>query len=289
MTKLEQLLESKNPKQAIERMLQEFEQKMKALLEEARNTNQGNDFFEDLDSMKKIAEKTTDEKIKEFKQLISERMNFLLEKIQQENQTLLTQVNNEADLKYKLIITECEKLISQTIKEQDSSLRVAQKQALNDALTKLATLKGEKGDRGANGVPGKDGIGLRGQDGKDGSPDTPDQVVEKINSSSNLISINKINGLIEEISNIKKVAQQGGGKMGGGGMGNWVHQSFDLSTSTTSITLTYRPAANGYAHMIRYQGQMLALNTQYSISGKVVTLLFTPDNYTTLDITYVRA
>lgn len=74
----------------------------------------------------------------------------------------------------------------------------------------------------------------------------------------------------------------------GGGMGNWVHQSFTISSATTTKSLTYNVAAGGMAHLCRYQGQMLAYGVQYTISGKIITLLFTPEDSTVLDVTYVR-
>lgn len=39
----------------------------------------------------------------------------------------------------------------------------ATKQELNDAISKVPTIKGEKGDKGEQGIPGRDGV-----DGKDG-------------------------------------------------------------------------------------------------------------------------
>ena len=75
---------------------------------------------------------------------------------------------------------------------------------------------------------------------------------------------------------------------GGGGMGNWTHQQFSTSASTTSVTLSNNVAANGTALLVRYQGQLLFHGSQYTISGKVITFTFTLDNSTTVDATYVR-
>lgn len=143
---------------------------------------------------------------------------------------------------------------------------------------------------GQPGKPGKDGApGMDGLPGKDGSPDTPDQIIEKINVSKLFIEPARIAGLTTELialRNLFRESQRGGG---GGGMGNWVHQAFNLTSGTTLVTLSNRVAANGTAAIVRYQGQVLAMNTEYSISGKTITLLFTPSDSTVLDVTYVRA
>lgn len=85
------------------------------------------------------------------------------------------------------------------------------------------------------------------------------------------------------------------GKLGGpvkqgGGMGNWTHQVFEISSATTSVTLNSRVAAGGNAILVRYQGQLLAHGVQYTSpgTGKNLPLLFTPADNTYLEVTFVR-
>ena len=101
------------------------------------------------------------------------------------------------------------------------------------------------------------------------------------------ISIKSIKGLREAIRILQRAVQDKK-VMGGGGMGNWTHQSFSTSSATTTITLDNDVAANGNAILVRYQGQLLFHNSQYTISGRVITFTFTLDDSTTVDCTYVR-
>lgn len=113
---------------------------------------------------------------------------------------------------------------------------------------------------------------------------TPDEVVEKINKADAKIKPEQVEGLKEAIRRVG--AKQDGG---GGGMGNWQHEVFSISSATTTVTLARNVAAGGSAILVRYQGQLLAHGVQYTISGKVITLAFTPDDSTFLEVTYVRS
>lgn len=162
--------------------------------------------------------------------------------------------------------------------------------------------RGEKGDKGEAGPKGDQGSkgekgsqGDEGQKGADGSSDKPNVIVEKINEATKKISLSRIADLEKALkrfeSLLKKTVtstrERAGGKSGGG-MGAWVHQTFAISSATTTVTLSSKIAANSMAHIVRYQGQVQGYGTHYTISGKVVTLLFTPDDTTVLDVTYVR-
>jgi len=120
--------------------------------------------------------------------------------------------------------------------------------------------------------------------------DKADELVKKINSSKEKITMSSIKNLQEELELIKKNIRETarGGGVSKGGMGIWVHQQFNLTSATTSVSLSNNISANGTAHLFRYQGQMLAMNKDYTISGKVVSLLFTPVDGTVFDATYVR-
>jgi len=122
--------------------------------------------------------------------------------------------------------------------------------------------------------------------------DKPNEVVEKVISSKELIPLSKIKGLKTELDKMIvafREARGGGSTQSGGGMGKWVHQQFNLTAVTSSITLSNNISAGGTAHLFRYQGQMLAMNVDYTVSGKVVSLLFTPVDGTVFDATYVRS
>jgi hypothetical protein len=62
-----------------------------------------------------------------------------------------------------------------------------------------------------------------------------------------------------------------------------------VSSATTTVTLDNRVASNGKAIWLNYQGQQQAYGVHFTVSGKVVTLLFTPSNGTFIDIIYIRA
>jgi hypothetical protein len=189
--------------------------------------------------------------------------------------------------------------------------------AIDDKVEEMVkkNLKGEKGKdgmsiRGQQGFPGKDGRnGVDGKDAdeeivvtkvlskmpkpRDGSPDTPDQIATKLNTLKEKVKQEVIIGLADELEkmrvNIKslKSSTKGGGK-GGGGSSNVVPETFSIGASTTSVTLANTVASAGKAIWVSYQGQALAYGTHFTVAGNVVTLLFTPNDSTFLDIIYIR-
>ncbi len=117
--------------------------------------------------------------------------------------------------------------------------------------------------------------------------ETPDQLVKKLNTLEEKIEQKTIKGLTEELRVLNRNLRENR-QVKGGGMGQWVHQSFSVSSSTTAITLSNNIAANGFALLAFYQGQNIFRGTHYTQLGKVLTLLFTPVDNTTIDITFVR-
>lgn len=74
----------------------------------------------------------------------------------------------------------------------------------------------------------------------------------------------------------------------GAGMNLETHERFDVGASTTTITLQDAPGANGNAISLYYNGVFLpkgAANS-YTVNGKVITLNFTPEASTVIDVTY---
>lgn len=155
-------------------------------------------------------------------------------------------------------------------------------------------INGKDGKKGERGEPGKQGKeGLPGRPGKDGSPDTPDQVVEKVNDASRKIRMSAIDGLPTELDNLRVAIRSSGGRKGGGGgggMGNVQHETKSVGSATTTITTNYKIAGQGYAVWAYYQGQFIVRGTHYTVGTdqKTLTLIFTPDNSTAIDLVYIR-
>ena len=116
--------------------------------------------------------------------------------------------------------------------------------------------------------------------------DNPEKIAEKLNTLDEVIEMSTIKGLEAHFRKLGQSIQQK--VKGGGGMGNWIHQSFNVNSSTTTITLSNNIAANGFALLAFYQGQFIVRGTHYTQSGKVLTLTFAPDNSTVIDVAFVR-
>ena len=160
--------------------------------------------------------------------------------------------------------------------------------------------RGPKGDDGLDGytpIPGKDyptipqvkeiasavaEKTLVGKKGEDGSPDTPDQVVEKVNDATKKIKPDRVEGLVEKINDIVKRGSKGGG------MGNVQHEHTSVSSATTSVSTTFNIGGGGYALWVYYNGQFIARGIDYTVSGKTLPLLFTPQDGTVMDVIYIR-
>lgn len=151
---------------------------------------------------------------------------------------------------------------------------------------------GKNGQDGKTPILGVDFIVPIPENGKDGSPDTPDEIATKLNTLEQKVEIKAIKGIEDIIRKLQmsiREAKRSGGKLGSGGMGNWVHQVFNTSSATTSVTVDNNIAAGGNAIIVRYQGQMLAHGQQYTVSGKTITFTFALEDDTFIDITYVRS
>lgn len=118
--------------------------------------------------------------------------------------------------------------------------------------------------------------------------DTPDEIVEKVNIAKEKVLQSSIKDLAETFDSLKRAIRQSGGGGGGGGMSLPLHESFSMNGVATSVTLTSNVAAGGNAIIVRYQGQTLDMTTHYTISGKTLSLTFTPENGTTISVTYWR-
>lgn len=184
------------------------------------------------------------------------------------------------------VVSDFTEKTTQSFTEKDASL---QKQIENVFIEVTARIREIQLMRGPQGIPGKPGIpGLK---GKDGSPDTGEEIAKKLNKTKGTVNMGVIAGLLEEIQalkrEIRKKGEKGGG--GGGGMGNVVTQSTAINSVTTNINLESNVASKGKAIWFNYQGQQQAYGTHFTVSGKIITLLFTPDDNTYADIIYIRA
>lgn len=129
--------------------------------------------------------------------------------------------------------------------------------------------------------------------GDSGSPDAPEDVARKLNETTESVKPSAVAGLRELMQKVARLGrdQKGGGKAGGG-MGNTVHKSFNLTSATTSVVLDSAIAAGGYAIMgAYYEGGFVARGVGYTVGGdrKTIALLFTPEDGTHLDVVYVRS
>lgn len=119
--------------------------------------------------------------------------------------------------------------------------------------------------------------------------DKPPVVAKKLNTLTEKVNMSVIRGLERAFAQVyRAIKEKGGGGKVGGGMGNWIHQRFSTSSATTTLTLQSNIAANGLAHIFRYNGQVQDYGTDYTVNGKLITLLFTPDDNSVCSIAYVR-
>lgn len=118
--------------------------------------------------------------------------------------------------------------------------------------------------------------------------DKPEELATKLNTLTQAVEMNVIIGLQEMFANMQRAFNKKGSGATGGGGGKWVHQRWAVSSATTTLALDYNIASDGEAHIFRYNGQVQDLGTDYTVSGKTISLLFTPLDATVASIAYVR-
>jgi len=183
----------------------------------------------------------------------------------------------------------------------------------NSVESKLSTiLKGDKGDKGEDGyspnvssiikeavkqVESKIKIPKNGEDGEDGSPDTPDMVINKVNLSDKKIKASRIEGFFEEIKSLKDLFKksQAYKTKPSGGMGLPIHETFNISTGTISVTTEYPIAGNGNAiFKSNYEGSGMDKDIHFTVGADRKTINFNSTvqaqfaDGTTFSITYIR-
>lgn len=110
------------------------------------------------------------------------------------------------------------------------------------------------------------------------------EVARELNTLEEALDTKVIKGLDKQIKNLQRAVKE----KGGGGMGNVQHESTNVSSATTTVTTTYSVAGNGFAIWPYYNGQLIVRGTHYTISDRTLTLLFTPQDSTNIDIIYIR-
>lgn len=75
---------------------------------------------------------------------------------------------------------------------------------------------------------------------------------------------------------------------GGGGMGDVVFKTFATSSSTTTLTLDDTPTSFGNALILIYQGAIQENGKHFTISGRIITLTFTPQDDTSMFAWMIR-
>lgn len=167
--------------------------------------------------------------------------------------------------------------IVELIKIQLSNLTSSTEEKVLSFFKESEKFRGAKGKSGDNGKPGKDG-----------SPDTPEEIAIKVNTLTEAIDMTTIRGLREYMKSLQSSFSK---KTGGGGSGKVMHESFNVTALTTTVTVTTPIAGNGTAIIgFRYQGQVQFQGREFTVGTdrKTITLLFTPENSTVVDITYIR-
>lgn len=103
------------------------------------------------------------------------------------------------------------------------------------------------------------------------------------------LKIEAIDGLREELDELKKQGKVGGGGSSQMAVAHWpIHETFTMNGSDTTVTLQQGIAAQGTAiYGARYNGQVLDLTTHYTVNGNKITFVgFTPEADTIFSITY---
>lgn len=234
-------------------------------------------------------------------------------------------MDNPSTILGAVVAANVEAVVSPIMKEVEENLRKRVKKVMEDVVLENAEdflkgndgytpikgkdyFDGKKGDKGDKGEPGKPGgkgdrgepgIGVKGdkgdpgKPGNDGSPDTPEQVVKKINKSErSKIKMTQIAGLEQYLQGLRnsiknsRLTKSGSG----GGMGNVQHESKNVSSSTTTVTTNQSIAGQGFAIWAYYQGQLIVKDTHYTVGAdfKTLTLTFTPEDATVIDLVYIR-
>ena len=102
----------------------------------------------------------------------------------------------------------------------------------------------------------------------------PEEIAKKLNTLSETIKIDVINGLDKELANLKQNIRSVKGSRSGGGMGNILVETptGTIDGSNTIFTLSTTPKTNSLILLVN--GQFQRKDIEYTISGKTITMLW---------------
>lgn len=156
-----------------------------------------------------------------------------------------------------------------------------------DFLTPKEVAKLKKELRGRDGMNGRDGLPGKDADIETIAKDVMSEITKRYEVKIKELKVEDIIGLKELLQTSRP--KRGGG--GGGGKGNTIHEHKSVSSATTTVSTASKIAGAGYALQVFYNGQFIARGTDYTVGTdyKTITLLFTPQDSTVIDIVYERA
>jgi hypothetical protein len=132
-----------------------------------------------------------------------------------------------------------------------------------------------------------------GKDGKDGREIEPKEIVKKLESLSgnSRLSTSAVRNLDEKLQELMQMIRRipSGRRSGvGGGMGDVKNETNNTSSATTTLT-TAHMILGGAAVWLDYNGQTLARGTHFTVGSdrQTITLLFTPEDATTIQVIYI--
>lgn len=222
-------------------------------------------------------------------QAIRDKYNTILSEILQDFQ--------EETNDLRSFISEFEAKQLQLYDYRIESLTAREQELVNSIQEKIDQVKNLKGDKGDTPTPEELTALIKTllPEEEDDEEEDGTEIATKLNETTETVEISVIKGLMKaledlkrEIKSVAQMKKQGGG---GGGMGNIQHETNAVSSATTTVTTQYSISQNGYGIIgAYYQGQLLFRGTHYTVGGdrKTLTLTFTPDDNTNIDIVYVR-
>lgn len=265
--------------------------------------------FASLLEMQQIKRQLRDELKDEIKNIAQEIVKDITETRDQTKERIIRETRDEVERMMKnkdfdVIQTIVNKTVSQT----------------------LANIKGDRGDKGEKGEKGDVGEPgqtpdkqeivqsvllkipppIPGKNGKNANPkdvlkliklpksETGEQIAEKLNTTKSSIKLAAIQGLEEELKSLSSRISNARQKSGGG-MGNVQHETFSISSGTTTVQTNHTIAGNGTAIVnFAYQNANLELTNHYTVGSDKRTITFDSDvqsqlqDNTIASITYIR-
>lgn len=301
------ILNRKTPENgAIERFnklvdeLEEIKRNAKRDIEQAIKDVTQDNIFKDLEPAKKLAQDVARAEIADFKKETNERVRNVLQNVENTKKEIMERIDAQIEKTAQDFLAEAKALLvhvteqsegqmgtcsqhhteqQETVRKEMAATVKKMEQIVRDHATDVEKL------RGPQGVPG-----MPGAHGVNGSPDTALEIADKLNTTKESLEIKVIKGLDQRLLNLQKVQNSSKGGSKGGGMGNVQHETKSVSSGTTSVQTSYPIAGGGYAIWAYYQGQLIMRGTHYTVGTdkRTLSLTFTPDDSTSIDIIYLR-